>query len=456
MQGIAYSDFASQLANQSLFHGKDWLITPEPWQFSAKEKQIIKDIGQACRSFYLALETLYLKSKQGKSLLRNKAFYAPWVAAYLDKGKPGFFLEHAISKHLKESLPLIIRPDLLLTEEGFKLTELDAVPGGYGLTAFLYKQYHHPLSEVMIDAFSQAILSRAGKEDPFIAIAVSDEAATYAPEMQWLMSQIEKKHAVRMACVHPDQLYEKSGKIYFSGKEDAHQVDVVYRFFELFDWKSIKSLKHLMACEQRGTLAVTPPIRPFQEEKLSLALLHHPELKPFWQEHLKASFLNYLWQIVPKTWVMDFSLMPPCSFLHGPHIGGRPISTWYAISEGTKKERELVIKLSGFHELSWGSRSVTIGHDVSREQLQKAIGQAQDFSCDTFSVLQTFCKPKQVAHPVYDASGVVSEMKGRLRFCPYYVTYGDEVEYVGTLATLCPLDKKIIHGMSEAALMPCV
>jgi hypothetical protein len=31
-------------------------------------------------------------------------------------------------------VPRVIRPDILLTENGFRITELDSVPGGIGLT----------------------------------------------------------------------------------------------------------------------------------------------------------------------------------------------------------------------------------------------------------------------------------------------------------------------------------
>ena len=36
---------------------------------------------------------------------------------------------------------MVLRPDLLLTDDGFALTELDSVPGGIGLTAFLNRLY---------------------------------------------------------------------------------------------------------------------------------------------------------------------------------------------------------------------------------------------------------------------------------------------------------------------------
>ena len=44
---------------------------------------------------------------------------------------------------------------------------------------------------------------------------------------------------------------------------------------------------------------------------------------------------------------------------------------------------------------------------------------------------------------------------GRLRLCPYYCLVGGQVRLSGALATFCPPDKKIIHGMQDAALLPC-
>ena len=51
-------------------------------------------------------------------------------------------------------------------------------------------------------------------------------------------------------------------------------------------------------------------------------------------------------------------------------------------------------------------------------------------------------------------------MTGRVRVCPYYFVRGDwtsaRAELAGVLATICPADKKIIHGMKDAILAPCM
>jgi hypothetical protein len=46
-----------------------------------------------------------------------------------------------------------------------------------------------------------------------------------------------------------------------------------------------------------------------------------------------------------------------------------------------------------------------------------------------------------------------------VRLCPYYFVVGDgdaaRARLGGVLATVCPADKKIIHGMQDAVLAPC-
>ena len=81
---------------------------------------------------------------------------------------------------------------------------------------------------------------------------------------------------------------------------------------------------------------------------------------------------------------------------------------------------------------------------------------------DSFSnhpyVLQEFHKGKLVRHPFYDRqTGEIKQMEGRVRLCPYFFTPSGsrEIQLGGILATICPADKKIIHGMEDAIIVPC-
>ena len=75
-------------------------------------------------------------------------------------------------------------------------------------------------------------------------------------------------------------------------------------------------------------------------------------------------------------------------------------------------------------------------------------------------VLQRYHKPGLVESQWFDFehSQLVS-MKGRVRLCPYYFVAGDgdaaRAHLGGVLATICPADKKIIHGMTDAVFAPC-
>ena len=75
-------------------------------------------------------------------------------------------------------------------------------------------------------------------------------------------------------------------------------------------------------------------------------------------------------------------------------------------------------------------------------------------------VLQRYHKPKVVESSYYDfTGGQLVPMPGRVRLCPYYFVVGDgdaaRANLGGVLATICPADKKIIHGMRDAILTPC-
>jgi len=71
-------------------------------------------------------------------------------------------------------------------------------------------------------------------------------------------------------------------------------------------------------------------------------------------------------------------------------------------------------------------------------------------------ILQDYRKPRRVRHSLYEGAAPheAREADGRLRLCPYYFVVDGKARLSGALATFCPPDKKIIHGMQDAALLP--
>ena len=197
MPDLPHDQIRAALSGQPLFEDKTWQLSPEAWPVTPDQLVQLEAIGLACLEFHQALETLYLRSVAGKNLLRNKPLLAPWVADYLDRGKPADLIAHARDPKNRGAFPTVLRPDLLLTDEGFALTELDSVPGGIGLTAFLNRLYAPAggvigADDAMVANFYAALAAlRPETRNPFIALVVSDEAATYRPEMQWLAHQLQ-------------------------------------------------------------------------------------------------------------------------------------------------------------------------------------------------------------------------------------------------------------------------
>ncbi len=466
MPDLSHETLRAAFAAQSLFEDKTWQLSPAAWPLTPAQVTELEAIGAACLEFHAALETLYLRSAAGKNLLRNKPLLAPWVADYLDRGKPAGLVAHARDPKNRGLFPTVLRPDLLLTDDGFALTELDSVPGGIGLTAFLNKLYGGDTDPAvlghggaMVENFHASLAAlRPAVRNPLIAILVSDEAATYRPEMQWLAEQLQRA-GKRVFCLRPEDVFPLGNELFFDVEGNPEKIDIIYRFFELFDWANVKVGREILEAWSNGTVAIAPPMRPFQEEKLALALFHHHLLADFWAETLSGRSLKLLRALIPQSWIMDPAPLPPGAVLDGPRIGGRMLNDWRDLAAASQKERDLIIKISGFHETAWGARSVVLGSDCSREEWQQGVDQALQLAPTNLHVLQEYRKPKKVEHPLYEQPkdglpGVASAKPGRLRLCPYYFVVGGQARLSGALATFCPPDKKIIHGMVDAALLP--
>jgi len=312
----------------------------------------------------------------------------------------------------------------------------------------------------MVDNFHAALAAlRPETRNPLIAILVSDEAATYRPEMQWLAEQLQRAGR-RVFCMRPEDVFPLGSELFFDVEGTPEKIDIIYRFFELFDWANVKVGREILEAWAGGTLAIAPPMRHFQEEKLALALFHHHLLHEFWAEALGGRTLKLLQRLIPRSWIMDPAPLPPGAVLDGPLVGGRMLKDWRDLTAASQKERDLIIKISGFHETAWGARSVVLGSDCSREEWQQGVEQALLLAPGNLHVLQEYRKPKKVMHPLYKQTEAgrpasVEATPGRLRLCPYYFVVGGQARLSGALATFCPPDKKIIHGMTDAALLPC-
>ena len=185
------------------------------------------------------------------------------------------------------------------------------------------------------------------------------------------------------------------------------------------------------------------------------ALLWNRNLQDFWRQELGESFFNRLLRLAPYTWIIDPAPLPPHAAI--PELN---LTDWRQLTALSQKERELILKVSGFSAHAWGARGVYLGSDLSHAEWAAAVEDALANFGQSPRVLQRYHRPGLVEAQWFDfADNRLMPMKGRVRLCPYYFVAGDgdaaRAELGGVLATICPADKKIIHGMTDAIFAPC-
>jgi hypothetical protein len=414
---------------EGLFAEKDWLISPDAFPIEKKFVAELEQLGHRLFVFQRACNQLYQLSIKGKQ--------PAWVARYLDAGKPAKLIEFSRRKEIRDDLPAVIRPDLILTEDGYIIAEIDSVPGGIGLTAWLNQTYSAFDNEIiggskgMLEGFG-SVLPNGGD------IVISEEAATYRPEMEWIAARLKDRHPEFDWRVIPAENYEpRDGR-------------TVYRFFELFDLPNIPKIDETLRANAESRITITPPIKPYLEEKMWFALFWMQPLREFWRRELGEKYFIKLQEVIPYSWLLDPTPLPQHAVI--PRL---EIHDWREAAKFSQKDRDLLLKVSGFSPLGWGSRGIALGADLPHAEWQRRIENALASFESSPTILQRFHKGRLFEHRYWDAdSSELKTLKGRVRFCPYFFVEQGRVKLRGALATIAPADKKFLHGMRDAVLVP--
>ena len=201
---------------------------------------------------------------------------------------------------------------------------------------------------------------------------------------------------------------------------------------------------------REGSVHVTPPFKPYMEEKMWFALFWTRPLQAFWRRELGERHWLKLQKVIPYTWILDPAPLP-----HQAVIAGLEINDWRELAGFSQKQRELILKISGYSELAWGSRGVDLAQDLPQAEWRQAIDRALARFPSNPMLLQRFHKGRLVEQPyLHPRTGEIVTMRGRVRLCPYYFLEGGKAQLKGVLATVCPADKKLLHGMKDAVIVP--
>lgn len=428
-----------------------WRITPEPVALPASVLSQLAPLGAHLLAFNKAANELYLDSVKGKA--------PAWVAELLDAGKPEGVVNFQRMNRLKNELPRVIRPDLVVDESGRLVAcELDSIPGGLGQTTGMSLDHAALGGQILggsagiVDQMMAMLRDAAGQADPYVAIVVSDEAEDYRAELTYLAERLNAA-GLRAVALHPKALvYDGEG---FLDAPGGQRIDLIYRFFELFDLANVPKAELILYAVKKNQVAMTPPPKAYLEEKLLFALYHHPALRALWKAKLSPEALAALDALLPETWVVDPTPVPPQAGILGLMPNGLPLTDWRQLADLPKKERAFVLKPSGFSSLAWGSKGVAFGHDLSTEDWKAALENAMAAFPKQPYILQRYTKPVRTSLEHYDfAREALRTIEGRMRLCPYYFVVGQEAHLGGALVTVAPPDKLAIHGMVDAVMAP--
>src|SRR5262245_17305521 len=260
---------------EGLFAEKEWLPSPDAFPIEKKFLADLEQLGHRLFVFQRACNQLYQLSVKGKQ--------PEWVARYLDAGKPKELIEFSRRKVIRDDLPKVIRPDLIITEKGYIIAEIDSVPGGIGLTGWLNQTYSSFDMDIiggangMLQGFRAVVPNGAD-------IVVSQESATYRPEMEWLAARLNQqaldnsgnpvvaagddRGSGRKESAVGVNAPGYSWRVMPAEKYEPHDGRAVYRFFELFDLPNIPGIERMLRADADGRITITPPIKPYLEEKM--------------------------------------------------------------------------------------------------------------------------------------------------------------------------------------------
>jgi hypothetical protein len=433
---------------EGLFAEKEWLLSPDAFPIEEKFLADLEQLGHRLFVFQRACNQLYQLSIKGKQ--------PDWIARYLDAGKPPELIEFSRRKEIRDDLPRVIRPDLILTEKGYIIAEIDSVPGGIGLTGWLNQTYSGFDSGIiggangMLDGF-QSALPNGGD------VVISQESATYRPEMEWVVARLNQRAVAGGDDSGSVRTFRSAGfnapayswRVVPAENYEPQDARAVYRFFELFDLPNIPGIENTLHANAEGRITITPPIKPYLEEKMWFALFWLQPLREFWRRELGEKYFIKLQEVIPYSWLLDPTPLPQ----HGV-IPRLEIHHWHEAVKFSQKDRDLLLKVSGFSPLGWGSRGIALGSDLPHAEWEKRLEHALATFESSPTILQRFHKGALFEHQYWDPeSGELKAMKGRVRLCPYYFVESDRVKLRGALATIVPADKKFLHGMSEAILV---
>jgi len=361
--------------------------------------------------FYISPDEFILKKNEANQLLK------------LGSALSEFF---KILSNIRQDNPnyIFFRPDILLTEQGFKVCEVEFSPFGFPLTIFLEKAYNkirrcqnmNSFSFNALEYFIETCKKRIASNH--LIFLFSSHTRRFSGQFFYLSEIVAKSPK----CTHLKL------KVNIDDFNIDPRVDH-YRCFYMYEEQVLKKISK----NALGTFLPGPT--PYYETKMPLV--------EFWQNpqvraQLSTQSLKILDQMILPTYLIK-GKAPGENF---------PIDlkNWEELGQLPAGQRMFVVKRVGGHQDSSWARSVIFLHKISGLATQQLLETALEESGQW--IIQPFIKSSKVIQRYYSPSDKkIVEMKGRIRITPYY-SFSEGRWLVGK-ATI-RRNTLLIHGATDS------
>ncbi len=379
-----------------------FLVSPEPLYLSKDEGREVLRIGEDVTTFMQAADELYRKEGDVKQLL--------------DRGKPEAF------QVARDSRYLFVRPDLLITDGGFSICEIETSPFGLGLAELLNRAYRGVGFDTMVE--NGALAAFLDDNTPSVGtIVYSQKTSSYAGQLEFLAKELFSGAGRRWGAEQVDAVLDR-----------AHTS--LYRGFYQHEYSSDLFVNNLVQTLLTSSESVViPSFTPHMEEKALLALVWDRRWDPFLVNHLGEASFKHLRAIIPPTWIVGQEQFFEPGLPNG-------MTSSEGLAGLSRSNRRFVLKKSGFgNDSSWGE-GVSFLQEKSVTQARNLLVAASKDSQSVY-VIQEF-KSSQERSMAYDKDGhSIEQMQARIRLTPYFSM--TEARLIAMKATGCE-DTNYIHA----------
>lgn len=378
-------------------------VADTPLELSSSQYDELQRICREVANFVGVVDTLYRADETAAELL--------------NRGKSEIFLKERPSEHL------FIRPDLIITDDGFAVCEVETSPFGLGVAQALNSAYQSEGHETVTNGeLSHHLDTRLPLNG---TIVYSQKTQAYRGQLAYIN----------------ERLFSASGRDWqVRPAEEAPEggLDNVYRAFYLHEYDTDPAVREVVETGEDQGSTWLPSLTPHLEEKALMAFLWDDR----WEGHLRSELgdtsYDYLRTVIPPTLIVG----EEAHFMPGLPGGVGDVAGLAALP---RSKRELVLKASGYNaQGSWGE-SVKFLHQKSQDRAAKLLIEAL-MRDDGLHILQEFRRGRKIPMS-FTEDGRTETVAVRVRLTPYVdPTTGDiiDIKATGRAGT------DFIHGASDS------